>query len=119
MDITLHVGGREFFQLSGKDVEGDNEALTNDTINEVTSDPQIATITANPTNATMIAIDGIAVGQCTIRINLTNADGVAAQPTVLNITVLAQDVVEVDAAQIGAEGKVGDPFPGTATPIVK
>lgn len=111
MDITLHVGGREFFQLSGKDAEGDTEALTNDTINEVTSDPQIATVTANPADATVVAIDGIAPGQCTITINLTNADGTQAAPTVLNITVLAQDVVEVDVAQIGGEGKVGDPFP--------
>lgn len=115
MDITLHVGGREFFQLSGKDADGDSEPLTNDTIVENTSDPAIATVTVNPADATMIAIDGIAAGQCTVTINLTNADGTPAQPTVLNITVLSVDVVEVDVAQIGGEGKVGDPFPGSAT----
>jgi len=101
--------------LSGKDALGNTEALTNDTISEVTSDPSIATVTANPADATVIAIDGLLAGQCTITINLTNADGVAAQPTVLNITVLPQDVVEVDVAQIGGEGKVGDPFPTNLT----
>jgi hypothetical protein len=112
MDITLHVGGREFFQLSGKDKDGDTEDLaTGVLLNEVTSDPHIATVTPNPANQSVIAIDGISPGQCVINISLQNPDLTTAQPVNLNITVLAQDVVEVDVAQIGGEGKVGDPFP--------
>ena len=75
MDITLHVGGREFFQLSGKDQFGDIEPLTGATISENSLDPQVATVTPNPADPTMVAIDGIAVGQTTVTVDAVTSDG--------------------------------------------
>jgi len=111
MDITLHIGHREFFQLSGKDVDGDVLPLTGGTLIENSQDPQIATITTNPNNASMIAVDGIAVGSTTATVDFTNEDGVKAQTTTLNITVLAEDITEVDLTQVGGEVTSDTPFP--------
>jgi hypothetical protein len=115
MDITLHVGHREFFKLSGKDAEGDVIPLKGSTVTETSLDPAVATVTVNPDDSTVIAIDGISVGQTTVNIDLVNADGVAAQETVLTVLVLAEDIVEVDVEQIGGEVTSDTPFPGSGT----
>lgn len=117
MDITLHVGGREYFALSGIDAFGDPASLKGALVTENTADPALAIITTSPTDPTTFAVDGLAVGKTTGLVSVGNADGTTAAPLNLTITILADDVVEVSATQVGNEvAATGPAFPPVIPP---